>query len=101
MLEHYRYKVILVENGREGIDLFQALSDKVSAVILDLTMPVMNGEEAFRRMKEIRPGIPVFLSSGYSEMEATRRFTGKGIAGFIQKPYSAAALAEKLGSVFQ
>lgn len=99
MLEHYDYTVVVAENGKEGIELFQVLAEQVSAVLLDMTMPVMSGEEAFRRMKAIKPNVKVILSSGYNEMEAIRRFTGKGIAGFIQKPYSAAALAEKVRTV--
>jgi FixJ family two-component response regulator len=61
-----------------------------------MTMPVMSGEEALARLKNIRPDVPVVLSSGYEEPDATRRFTGKGLAGFIQKPYAAASLAEKI-----
>jgi FixJ family two-component response regulator len=59
----------------------------------------MGGEETFRELKTIRPDVRVILSSGYNEVEAVRRFTGKGLAGFIQKPYSAIALAEKVRSV--
>jgi two-component system cell cycle sensor histidine kinase/response regulator CckA len=62
-------------------------------------MPVMSGEEAFRRLKEIVPDVRVLLSSGYNESEAIRRFTGKGLAGFIQKPYSSTVLSEKLHSI--
>jgi FixJ family two-component response regulator len=47
-------------------------------------------------MKEIRPGVPIILSSGYDEQEATRRFAGKGVSGFIQKPYTASRLARKI-----
>ena len=53
-------------------------------------------DEAFRQMKTIQPNVCVLLSSGYNEVEAIRRFTGKGLAGFIQKPYSAVTLAEKV-----
>ena len=101
MLERHGYTVVVAENGKEGVELFQVLAEKVSAVLLDMTMPVMNGEEAFSRMKAIKPGVKVILSSGYNEVEAIRRFTGKGLAGFIQKPYSSMALAEKMGSVLR
>lgn len=101
MLEHYGYTVVVAENGKEGVELFHVLKEKVTAVLLDMTMPVMNGEEAFRRMKTIRPDAKIMLSSGYNEVEAIRRFTGKGIAGFIQKPYTATTLAEKLKFVIE
>jgi two-component system cell cycle sensor histidine kinase/response regulator CckA len=72
------------------------LHHQLAAVILDMTMPVMSGEEALNHMRLIDPGVPVILSSGYNEVEAIRRFAGKGLAGFLQKPYTAKALAEKL-----
>jgi DNA-binding NtrC family response regulator len=59
----------------------------------------MNGEESFREMRKIREDLRVILSSGYSESEATRRFTAKGLAGFLQKPYTADELGEKLRAV--
>jgi two-component system, cell cycle sensor histidine kinase and response regulator CckA len=99
MLERYGYTVMVAENGREGVELFRVLAEKVSVVLLDMTMPVMNGEEALAHLKAINPSVKVILSSGYNEVEAIRRFTGKGIAGFVQKPYSTAALIEKIGSV--
>jgi FixJ family two-component response regulator len=61
-----------------------------------MTMPVMSGEEALRGMKLLDRNVPVILSSGFNEVEAVRRFTGKGLAGFIQKPYTARSLAAKL-----
>lgn len=99
MLERYGYSVYVAENGREGVDLFRGLGDKVAVVLLDMTMPVMSGEETFRELKSINPAIPVILSSGYNEVEAVQRFTGKGLAGFLQKPYSAAALAARVSTV--
>jgi len=81
------------------VELFEVLGGKVAVVLLDMTMPVMNGEDAFRRLKSIDPNVKVILSSGYNEVETIRRFTGKGLAGFVQKPYSSAGLAEKLKSV--
>jgi len=96
ILESYGYRVVVAANGKEGLDLFQPLGDEFDAVLLDMTMPVMSGEETLVRLKGIRANIPIVLSSGYNEAEATRRFTDKGLAGFIQKPYMAVGLAEKI-----
>jgi PAS domain S-box-containing protein len=101
MLERYGYSVVLAENGKEAVELYKVLADKVDLVLLDMTMPVMSGEEAFRHLKTLRPEVRVVLSSGYNEVEAVRRFTGKGLAGFLQKPYSAITLAEKIRSVLR
>ncbi len=95
-LERRGYDVVLAENGAEGCDLLRALANKISLVLLDLTMPGMDGEQTLRELKLIRPDIKVLLSSGYNEVEVIQRFTGKGLSGFIQKPYTSAALVEKI-----
>jgi FixJ family two-component response regulator len=61
-------------------------------------MPGMKGEETFRRLKAIRPEVPVLLCSGFDELEVARRFQGGGIAGFLHKPYTVMQLAEKVKS---
>ncbi len=101
MLERYGYSVVLAENGQECVDLFRVLWEKISVVLLDMTMPVLSGEETFRRLRSINPEVRVILSSGYNEVETVRRFTGKGLAGFIQKPYTAVALEEKIRTVIE
>ena len=93
-LEQFGYQAVVADNGQEGLKLFEILGDKVALVLLDLTMPLMGGEEALQRFKTLRPGVKVLLSSGFNEVEAIQRFTGKGLAGFIQKPYTARSLAE-------
>jgi signal transduction histidine kinase/ActR/RegA family two-component response regulator len=100
-LENFGYTVTACEDGPKGIEAFRKLADKVEAVLLDMSMPVMSGEETFRRLRSIRPEIKVILSSGYNEVEAISRFTGKGLAGFIQKPYTAARLSEIIRSVLE
>ena len=94
-LEHYGYSVVVADNGKSALELLAKL-EAVDLVVLDMTMPGMSGEEALQRIRTFRPKLPVILSSGYNEAEATRRLTGKGLAGFIQKPYSAAQLAQRI-----
>jgi two-component system cell cycle sensor histidine kinase/response regulator CckA len=100
-LERYGYKVLAAENGREAIEIFRPRAGEISAVLLDMTMPVMSGEETFEKLTAIRPGVRVIVSSGYNEMEALRRFSGTGISAFIQKPYTAAQLAGRLKAVLE
>ena len=95
-LEHFGYHVLLAEEGARGLEVLRRKADSIDCVLLDLTMPVMSGEETLARLKTLRPGVPVILSSGFSQAEAVRRFAGKGLADFIQKPYKAADLAEKV-----
>lgn len=98
-LQRFGYEVVVAEDGRQGVDAFRRVADHVDVVLLDMTMPVMSGDETFRELRIIRPDIKVILSSGYNEVEALRHFTGKGLAGFIQKPYTSARLAEAVRSV--
>jgi CheY-like chemotaxis protein len=91
-LERHGYRVVTAANGREGVDRFAQADPPFDLVLLDMTMPVMSGEEALRRLREIAPDVPVIGSSGYDEKEAVRRF-GDGLAGFLQKPYSTQRLA--------
>jgi signal transduction histidine kinase len=98
-LERFGYSVLEAENGELGVSLFRERSRDIAVVLLDMTMPVMSGEEAFRHLRSIRQDVKVILSSGYNEVEAVRRFTGKGLAGFLQKPYTGTKLAEKIRSI--
>jgi two-component system, cell cycle sensor histidine kinase and response regulator CckA len=98
-LEKLGYGVLLATNGREALALFEAHRQEIAAVILDLTMPHMDGEETFRELRRIDAGVRVVLSSGYNEQDVTQRFVGKGLAGFIQKPYPITTLSETLRAV--
>ena len=101
MLERMGFVVIPAGDGREALDVFRKQADILDCVIMDLTMPHMDGEEAFREMRRIRNDVQVVLSSGYHEQEVTQRFTGKGLAGFIQKPYTMSALRDALQVIFK
>ena len=94
-LEHYGYNVIVAESGRDGLELLAKLDGAVTLVVLDMTMPVMSGEETLAHLRVVQPDLPVILSSGYNEAEATRTLT-RGLAGFIHKPYSASHLARQI-----
>jgi PAS domain S-box-containing protein len=99
MLERLGFKVLTAAHGREGLKVFQEYGGGIDCVILDLTMPEMGGEEVFRELRRLRSNVRVILSSGYNEQEVTQRFAGKGLAGFIQKPYRVANLQEVLNRI--
>ena len=87
MLQLLGFEVITANDGIEAVAVFKA-NPSVSLVILDLTMPCMDGEHCFQELKQLRPDIKVIMSSGYNEQEVTQKFVGKGLAGFVQKPYN-------------
>jgi len=95
MLEDMGFDTLTAVDGEDGVNVYRAHQSKIVAVLLDMTMPKMDGKTCFRELRRINENVKVVLSSGYNEQEATSLFTGKGLAGFIQKPYSPDFLAEK------
>jgi PAS domain S-box-containing protein len=95
-LERHGFKVLIAQNGQEAVEAFRLFANEIAVVLLDMTMPVMSGQEALRELKAVRADVKVILSSGFNEVEAVQRFRGKVLAGFIQKPYTAAALVQKI-----
>ena len=92
------YNVSMASGGPEGIEIFRRDCNEIRLVILDLTMPRMTGEETLRTLRVIRPSLPIILSSGYNQVEATRRFVGKGLVSFLQKPFTAGQLIDSVRS---
>ncbi|MBT3297086.1 MAG: response regulator [Verrucomicrobia bacterium] len=101
VLESLGFEVLVAEDGAIGVATFEAHADRVRAILLDMTMPHMDGAEAFRHIRALRPDVPVLLISGYDEAEAISRFTEKGLAGFIQKPFSVASIRDNLRMILK
>ena len=83
-------------NGSEALELFQRHRDAIDLVLLDLTMPVMNGEETLRQLRTINPTLRVVLMSGYSEGETMQRCSSLGVSGYLPKPFELGSLVERL-----
>ncbi|MCK4343059.1 MAG: PAS domain S-box protein [Phycisphaerae bacterium] len=98
VLESRGIKVLSAEDGRAGIEAFRKNAERVDAVLLDINMPGMSGEAVFRELRVIRPDVRVILSTGYSEQEAASHFADADLAGFVNKPYTASMLVEKIGA---
>jgi PAS domain S-box-containing protein len=99
MLKALGFEVIVAQDGRQGLDIYRANRQRIVCVILDLTMPHLDGEQTFRELRRLQPDVKVIMSSGYNEHEVTQRFIGKGLAGFIQKPYKLSTLRDTLAQV--
>ncbi|GFE59426.1 PAS domain S-box protein [Geobacter sp. AOG2] len=91
MLHELGFATITANDGREALEIFRN-NPGIAFVILDLTMPHVDGEECFRELRRINPDVKVIMSSGFNEHEVTQKFVGKGLAGFIQKPYKLSVL---------
>ncbi len=101
MLETFGYSVLTAGDGFEAVDMFRAHANNIEAVLLDMTMPKMSGEDVFREIQRIRPEVRVILTSGYGEEEAMTRFSAEGLAGFLQKPFRLETLEAKLREVLE
>jgi PAS domain S-box-containing protein len=97
LLESLGYQVVTARNGREGVELFSTQHGELDLVLLDMIMPEMNGQDAFRAMQRIDAKVPIVVCSGYAADEAVRSLRDKGLAGFLPKPYRRAVLAEVVG----
>ncbi len=98
-LERAGYSTKAAASGQEAVEILARGPSEVAAVLLDLTMPRMDGQQTFIELRKLNPRVPVLLMSGFSESEATARFAGQGLAGFIQKPFEAGALLTQLQEV--
>jgi signal transduction histidine kinase/CheY-like chemotaxis protein len=85
ILEQAGFQVLSAADGASALELLQR--QPVRAMLLDLTMPHMRGDEVYARAITLRPELKVVLTSGYTEQEALGRLRAKGELGFIQKPY--------------
>jgi two-component system cell cycle sensor histidine kinase/response regulator CckA len=100
MLKELGFETITANDGVEALAAFRQNPD-IDFVILDLTMPHMDGEQCFRELKLLKPDIKVIMSSGYNEQDVTQRFVGKGLAGFIQKPYTFSVLRDAVRDLLE
>jgi PAS domain S-box-containing protein len=82
------FHVVLAENGREALRKLSQHAAEVRVVLLDLTMPRLDGEQTLAELRRVAPELPVVLMSGYSERELSERFADRGLAGFLQKPFT-------------
>lgn len=95
------FETLLAANGREAIALFAEKGPTIAAVLLDMAMPELGGKQTFAELRRIRSDVRVILSSGYDEAEARHRVDSPGLAGFLQKPYSAAELVSSIRKVLE
>ncbi|PTY02793.1 hypothetical protein DB347_22870 [Opitutaceae bacterium EW11] len=99
VLRNSGFRVVPAENGVKALEILRADTEKFALVLLDLTMPRMDGEEAFRLIREIKPDVPVVIMSGFSEQDMADRFSGLRLDGFVEKPFSAETLLTKVRAV--
>jgi DNA-binding response OmpR family regulator len=90
------FEVTEASGGLQALRIFGEAPEEYVAVVLDLTMPDLDGEKTLHRLRAIRTTVPVLLTSGYGEQALSERFPDMPDVGFIQKPFSLDALADRL-----
>jgi CheY-like chemotaxis protein len=96
LLNELGYSVLVAESGTCGLSLFQLHAQELTAIILDLALPGAAGEELYQRVREVRPQLPVLVSSGFGEETTMRRLNDRQQALFLHKPFTLEMLASKL-----
>jgi PAS domain S-box-containing protein len=87
MLERLGFDVITAGDGEQAVSTFKRRRGEISCVVLDLTMPRMDGEAALDQIRRLDDQVPVVMSSGYDETKLAERLGSRRSVSFIQKPY--------------
>ena len=98
-LERLGFEVVAVENGQLAVDTFKERGHDFRLVLLDMTMPVVDGIEAFRQIIALDPNARVLLFSGFTEEDTSVDLTAEGLAGFLRKPFTISGLRDKIAEV--
>src|SRR6266705_2482226 len=101
LLSESGYQVVTAQSGFEALDLFRRQPQAFQLVLLDLTMPFMDGEETFHRLREIRADIPVVLCTGFMRGDRLDRLMKAGIAGFLRKPLAPDEIVDHIRGVLE
>jgi two-component system cell cycle sensor histidine kinase/response regulator CckA len=88
MLRRAGFDVVTAKDGREALAVFEDRLEEIVLVLLDLTMPDLDGAETLRELHRLKEEVPVILCSGYDEQDVARRFDDRELAGFLQKPFT-------------
>ena len=98
-LESLGYTVLLAEDGAKAVEIHQKEREQIDLVLLDYIMPEMDGEETYRRLKQIDPCVRVVAVSGYDEKSKVKPLLDAGVDGFLHKPYHLPELSQALRQV--
>src|SRR5436190_16232951 len=87
-------KVLVAEDGQVAVDRMRSSARPIDLVLLDLTMPKMDGVQTLRELRRLRPELPIILMSGFAATQALARFGEHHMSGFLQKPFTVKQLRE-------
>jgi nitrogen-specific signal transduction histidine kinase/CheY-like chemotaxis protein len=95
-IQRIGFTVLIASSGLKALDIFKTQGNSIDCVLLDMTMPQMDGIKTYKELRKINQQVAVFLASGYAEKDIEDKLKDLDIAGFIQKPYEASTLKQTL-----
>ena len=101
VLERADFKVIQASGGAPAVKLFERHIDSIVGVVLDYTMPLVSGAEVYDSIRTLREDTRVILVSGYAQARAADDLMKRGLAGFLQKPFSPEDLVRKVDEMLE
>lgn len=101
MLQILGFNVLIANDGLEALNLYKKHANDIECVILDLTMPKLDGKSTFKEIRAINPEARVLLCSGFNDEDTFQYFEDKNLNGFIQKPYNMDELKEILSTILK
>src|SRR5712691_8186717 len=101
LLSEAGYRVLTAQSGFECLDLFRRQPQGYELILLDLTMPFMDGEETFHRLREIRPDVPILLCTGFIQQDRLERLMSAGLTGFLRKPLAPDEIVDHVRSTLE
>ena len=101
ILSQAGHSVVTAQSGFEALDFFRKEPGRFSLILLDLAMPLMDGEETFNHLRAIEPNVVVLLNTGFIENLRLNRMMSNGLAGFLRRPYRPDEVITQIESVLE
>ncbi|MFN2541906.1 MAG: response regulator [Chthoniobacterales bacterium] len=95
------YRVVTAQSGFECLDLFRSSPHGYDLVILDMTMPLLDGEETFQRLREIRADVPIILCAGFVQQDKLKRLMAAGLSGLLRKPLAPEEIVDHIRATLE
>ncbi len=101
ILQRLGHEVITAESGEEALAQFKLQPESIGCVVLDLTMPGMDGKSAFTSLRALSPELPIIIASGLAADQVAGQFADMPPTSVIQKPYQIADLSAKIEHILK